>query len=253
MADNNKDRSRFGAGPTRSTFRKCCGACTSSISPIERIDAGMAFGRNSEPDYLAMNPNGARADAGGRRFRAVGIQFDHALSGLAHRPESTLYPQAPKIRAGIDRWLDWTLSTVQPVDRPVFWALVRTPLGAARHGRDPEGRRRRGCACGGSPMPGWRRGASSKATISRWPISRSARLRGAGSGSKASASRQLPHLARWFAQFSERPGFRAIHRAADVVTRGPANRCLGLKVRSKPQTLKQQNADNHGQRDHRHR
>ena len=24
----------------------------------ERIDAGMAFGRNHEPDYLAMNPNG---------------------------------------------------------------------------------------------------------------------------------------------------------------------------------------------------
>ena len=24
----------------------------------ERIDAGMAFGRNQDPDYLAMNPNG---------------------------------------------------------------------------------------------------------------------------------------------------------------------------------------------------
>ena len=24
----------------------------------QRIDAGMAFGRNTEPDYLAMNPNG---------------------------------------------------------------------------------------------------------------------------------------------------------------------------------------------------
>src|SRR3984885_5990470 len=24
----------------------------------ERIDAGMAFGRNAEPEYLAMNPNG---------------------------------------------------------------------------------------------------------------------------------------------------------------------------------------------------
>ena len=28
----------------------------------------------------------------------------------------------------MDRWLDWTLSTLQPVDRPVFWALVRTPV-----------------------------------------------------------------------------------------------------------------------------
>jgi glutathione S-transferase len=32
------------------------------------------------------------------------------------------------MRASVDRWLDWTLSTLQPVDRPVFWALVRTPV-----------------------------------------------------------------------------------------------------------------------------
>ena len=48
---------------------------------------------------------------------------------LAYRPDSPIYPQAPKRRAAVDRWLDWTLSTVQPVDRPVFWGLVRTPLG----------------------------------------------------------------------------------------------------------------------------
>ena len=47
---------------------------------------------------------------------------------LAYRPQSPLYPQAPKLRASVDRWLDWTLSTLQPVDRPVFWALVRTPV-----------------------------------------------------------------------------------------------------------------------------
>ncbi len=41
--------------------------------------------------------------------------------------DSPIYPAAPKARAGVDRWLDWTLSTLQPVDRPVFWALVRTP------------------------------------------------------------------------------------------------------------------------------
>ena len=26
--------------------------------PYQRIDAGMAFGQNDKPDYLAMNPNG---------------------------------------------------------------------------------------------------------------------------------------------------------------------------------------------------
>jgi glutathione S-transferase len=46
---------------------------------------------------------------------------------LAYRPQSSLYPQNPKTRASADRWLDWTLSTLQPVERPLFWALVRTP------------------------------------------------------------------------------------------------------------------------------
>jgi glutathione S-transferase len=26
----------------------------------------------------------------------------------------------------VERWLDWTLSTVQPAERPLFWGLVRT-------------------------------------------------------------------------------------------------------------------------------
>src|SRR5712672_1064893 len=33
--------------------------CAEELSlSYRRIDAGMAFGRNTEPDYLAMNPNG---------------------------------------------------------------------------------------------------------------------------------------------------------------------------------------------------
>jgi len=46
---------------------------------------------------------------------------------LAYGQNSPIYPQAPQQRAAVDRWLDWTLSTLQPVGRPVFWALVRTP------------------------------------------------------------------------------------------------------------------------------
>jgi glutathione S-transferase len=47
---------------------------------------------------------------------------------MAYGENSPIYPSQPKARAGVDRWLDWTLSTLQPVDRPVFWALVRTPV-----------------------------------------------------------------------------------------------------------------------------
>jgi glutathione S-transferase len=86
----------------------------------ERIDAGMAFGRNNEPDYLAMNPDGD--------FVLWESNSVMRYLARAYAPESTLYPKAPRARAGVDRWLDWTLSTLQPVDRPVFWALVRTPV-----------------------------------------------------------------------------------------------------------------------------
>jgi glutathione S-transferase len=95
--------------------------------PFERIDAGMQFGRTRDPDYLAMNPNS--------RIPTL-VDGDYVLWEsnsimrylcLAYPADSALYPRSPRQRAAVDRWLDWTLSTLQPVDRPVFWGLVRTP------------------------------------------------------------------------------------------------------------------------------
>src|SRR5277367_3943219 len=93
----------------------------------ERFDAGMAFGRNTEADYLAMKPNARVPTLVDGDYVLWESNSVMRYLALAYRPDSPLYPQAPKIRAGVDRWLDWTLSTVQPVDRPVFWALIRTP------------------------------------------------------------------------------------------------------------------------------
>jgi glutathione S-transferase len=93
----------------------------------ERIDAGMAFGKNREPEYLTMNPNGRVPTLVDGDFVLWESNSIMRYLVRAYRPQSSLYPQAPKVRSGVDRWLDWTLSTLQPVDRPVFWALVRTP------------------------------------------------------------------------------------------------------------------------------
>ncbi|WP_249225727.1 glutathione S-transferase family protein [Tardiphaga alba] len=99
---------------------------------FERIDAGMQFGRNGDPDYLAMNPNGRVPTLCHGDFtlwesnaiiRYLALSFDDA-----HQ----LYPTEPKTRAGIERWLDWILTTLQPAERPLFWGLVRTPP----HARD---------------------------------------------------------------------------------------------------------------------
>ena len=93
----------------------------------DRIDAGMQFGRNGEPDYLAMNPNGRVPTLVEGDFVLWESNSIMRYLCMAHRPDAPIYPSEPKRRAAVDRWLDWTLSTVQPVDRPVFWALVRTP------------------------------------------------------------------------------------------------------------------------------
>ncbi|GLR88346.1 glutathione S-transferase family protein [Bradyrhizobium iriomotense] len=94
---------------------------------FERIDAGMQFGRTRDAEYLAMNPNS--------RIPTL-VDGDYVLWEsnsimrylcLAYRQDTPIYPQAAKRRAGVDRWLDWTLSTLQPADRPVFWGIVRTP------------------------------------------------------------------------------------------------------------------------------
>ena len=46
----------------------------------ERIDVGGAFGKNKEPDYLAMNPNGLVPTLQDGEYMSVGIQFDRSLS-----------------------------------------------------------------------------------------------------------------------------------------------------------------------------
>lgn len=94
---------------------------------FERIDAGMQFGRNTEPDYLAMNPNGRIPTLVDGDFVLWESNAIMRFLCLAHGGDAPLYPRMPRHRAAVERWLDWTLSTVQPVERPLFWGLVRTP------------------------------------------------------------------------------------------------------------------------------
>ena len=85
-----------------------------------RIDAGMAFGRNTEPEYLAMNPNARVPTLVEGDFVLWESNSIMRYLGMVHGKGSPIYPETPRRRAAVDRWLDWTLSTVQPVDRPVF-------------------------------------------------------------------------------------------------------------------------------------
>ena len=172
----------------------------------QRIDAGMAFGRNSEPEYLAMNPNGRVPTLVEGDF--VLWESNSIMRYLArvHGKASSLYPEAPKTRAGVDRWLDWTLSTLQPVDRPVFWALVRTPVEkrdmvAIQKDADAEAVQWR---IVDAQLATRRFIEGDDFTIADIALGAYARR---WFGVEGIRKPQLDHLERWFAQFASRPGF----------------------------------------------
>jgi len=171
----------------------------------ERIDAGMAFGRNGDPDYLAMNPNGRVPTLVDGEFVLWESNSIMRYLVLAYGAGSPLYPATPKLRAGVDRWLDWSLSTLQPVDRPVFWALVRTPaaqrdMAAIQKHADAEAVQWR-IVDAHLTIRDYLEGEFSLADIAIGAYAR--RWFGVEGISKPA----LPHLERWFARISGRPGF----------------------------------------------
>lgn len=175
--------------------------------PYERIDAGMQFGLNTEPAYLAMNPNGKvplLADGDYVLWESNAI-----IRYLARQygEGGTLYPPDPKIRGGIDRWLDWSLSTLQPAERPVFWGLVRTPpaerdMAAIREAADAV------AALWGivdRHLAGRRFLEGEVFTLADIVLGAYARR---WFGVEGVAKPELPQLQRWHARLAEREGYR---------------------------------------------
>ena len=108
----------------------------------ERIDAGGAFGRTRDPDYLAKNPNALvptiEEEDGYTLWESNSI-----LRYLCNtRPGgAALYPSTPRERADVERWMDWQLSRVNGPMTTIFFTYVRTPekdrdLAAAAKARD---------------------------------------------------------------------------------------------------------------------
>lgn len=92
----------------------------------ERTDAGLQFGVNKTPDYLAMNPNGLVPTLDDDGF--VLWESNAIVRYLcAKYAEGTLWPQDLKIRADADRWMDWQTATLSGAMGPGFMGLVRTP------------------------------------------------------------------------------------------------------------------------------
>jgi glutathione S-transferase len=172
----------------------------------ERIDAGMQFGKNDEPGYLAMNPNGRVPTLVDGDFVLWESNSIMRYLCLAYGEGSPIYPRSPRQRAAVDRWLDWTLSTLQPVDRPVFWALVRTPfekrdMVAIQKDADAEAVQWR---IVDGQLETRRFIEGDQFTIADIALGAYARRWLGVEGIRKPA---LPNLERWFAQFPERAGF----------------------------------------------
>jgi len=126
MTHPTTDQPRIWGRPNSVNVQKVMWCCHELGLAVERIDAGMQYGRTQDADYLAMNPNARVPTLVHGDFVLWESNAIMRYLVLQFAPTSSLYPAAPRIRAGLERWLDWSLSTLQPAERPLFWGVVRT-------------------------------------------------------------------------------------------------------------------------------
>ena len=93
---------------------------------FQRTEAGGLFGVVTTPDYMALNPNS---------LVPVIEDDDYVLweSNVivrylcAKHSAGQIYPTDLRERFDAERWMDWQQTTLNPVSRPGFWQLIRTP------------------------------------------------------------------------------------------------------------------------------
>jgi glutathione S-transferase len=125
---------------TSSNVQKAMFAIGELKLPCERINVGGAFGKNKEPAYLAINPNGLvptlEEDDGFLLWESNAIvRYLAAKHGAG-----TLEPADPHARALANQWMDWQLCVYGPAITPVFWGLIRTPPEQRDHKAITEGK-----------------------------------------------------------------------------------------------------------------
>ena len=167
MANNNQSQLKIWGRANSVNVQKVLWCLRELDLAYERIDAGMAFGKNTEPEYLAMNPNGRVPTLVDGDFVLWESNSVMRYLVLAYGQGSPIYPasaETPRRRrslAGLDAIDACSRSIARCSGR---WCAPRSKSATwSRSRRTPTPK-----PCnGGSSMPRWRRGASSRATISR--------------------------------------------------------------------------------------
>jgi glutathione S-transferase len=94
--------------------------------PHERIDVGGSFGKNKEPAYLAMNPNGLVPTLEEDGFFLWESNSIVRYLAAKYGP-GRLEPADLRERARANSWMDWQLSVASPAIFGMFWGMIRTP------------------------------------------------------------------------------------------------------------------------------
>jgi glutathione S-transferase len=93
---------------------------------FQRTDAGLSYGVNKTPAYLAMNPNGQIPMLQDGDFTLwesnVIVRYLCAKHSMGK-----LYPTDLQQRFDAERWMDWQQTTMNNVGRAAFVEWIRTP------------------------------------------------------------------------------------------------------------------------------
>ena len=93
---------------------------------FQRTEAGGLFGVVKTPDYMTLNPNSLVPVIEDGDY--VLWESNVIVRYLAAKPASgQMYPIDLRERFDAERWMDWQQTTLNPVSRPGFWQLIRTP------------------------------------------------------------------------------------------------------------------------------
>jgi len=108
----------------------------------ERIDIGGPFGKNREPAYLAMNPNGLVPTLEEKDGFLLWESNSIVRYLAAKHRSSVLEPADLRARARASAWMDWQLSVLGPAITPSFIGLIRTPPEKRNHAAIEDSKKR---------------------------------------------------------------------------------------------------------------
>ena len=117
---------KFYGRKTSDNVQKAWWMLLESGQPFEHIELGGRFGGLDEVEFLELNPHGrvpVLVDGDLAVWESTAIIRYLA----AEYCPGTLWPENPRRRADIDKWMDWAQARLYPASNRLFWLTVRTP------------------------------------------------------------------------------------------------------------------------------